>query len=162
MKKSWEKAYNHGFPSSRTLRQAAENVIQVKKELRHENVKHTQNKEKNSQLEKTRDQYKKHFKIVQKNAAQHRDNDLDRLARKRAAEWNIKASQAIVVIKAAEESKKLHTKQRAFLNPKREGGIRKIMVPTPITNIQPKSTHVTNEKIQCTIYDPKEICLMQG
>lgn len=31
------------------------------------------------------------------------------------------------------------------------------MVPTPITNIQPKSTHVTNEKIKCTIYDPKEI-----
>ena len=121
------------------------------------NIVYTQNKEEISQLEKTRDRYKKHLKIVQKNAAQHRDNDLDRLARKRATEWNIKASQAIVVIKAAEESKKLHTKQRAFLKPKREGGIRKIMVPTPITNIQPKSTHVTNEKIQCTIYGPKEI-----
>ena len=128
-----------------------------KKKFRHENVQKVHNREKISKLEERRDKFKRHLKTIQKNAALHRENDLDRLAKKRAAEWNIKASQAIVVIKAAEESNKLHTKQRAFLKPKREGGIRKIMVPMPITNIQPKASHIANEKIQCTIYDPKEI-----
>ena len=44
----------------------------------------------------------------------NRDEELERLAQKRAAEWNIKATQAILVIKEAEDSKSLHAKQRIF------------------------------------------------
>ena len=100
---------------------------------------------------------KRNLKTVQKEAEQHREKDLERLAEKRASEWNIKASKAIIVIKTSEESRRLHKKQRAFLKPKQGGGIRKILVPRPITNIEPKTSDITNEKIQCSVDDPKEI-----
>ena len=100
---------------------------------------------------------KRNLKTVQKEAEQHREKDLERLAEKRASEWNIKASKAIIVIKTSKELQRLHKKQRAFLKPKQGGGIRKILVPRPITNIEPKTSDITNEKIQCSVDDPKEI-----
>ena len=156
-RKVGKKAYDKGYPSSATLRQAAEKYIDTKKALRHERIKSPRNENNILALEASKKIHKKQLKIAQKESIIHRENDLDRLAKKRAEEWNIKASQAIVVIKAAEESKKMHIKQRLFLKPKREGGIKKLMVPTPITNLEPNESHITNEKIQCTIFDSKEM-----
>ena len=51
---------------------------------------------------------KKIHKKNQKEAEKLRNEDLDRLAAKRAEQWNIKASQAIVVIKSSEESRKVY------------------------------------------------------
>ena len=94
---------------------------------------------------KKRKRVKKKLRTTQKDSSKHRENDLERLAEMRASEWNIKASQAIIVIRAAEEARQLHTKQRAFLKPERGGGIRKI-----IMLICPSIAH-------CTVYHQENL-----
>ena len=151
------KAYSNGYPSSKVLRDSADEVIKIKKKLRHERINQPSNIEKIGQLETELQTKKKQLKSKQSQADTLRSDDLDRLATKRAEQWNIKASQAIVVIKAAEESRKSHKKQRIFLKPKQGGSIRQVLVPTPTTNHIPKSNDIINEKIQCLVEDPKEI-----
>ena len=46
-KKVGKKAYKHGYPSSKELRDAATKVIQTKKDLRRENIQRFKNLEKN-------------------------------------------------------------------------------------------------------------------
>ena len=156
-KKIGKFAYSNGYPSSKTLRDSADDVIKTKKQLRHERIQNNKNIHYLAKLEEQLKEKKKLHKHNQKDSAKLWEDDLNSLATKRAKQWNIKALQAIIVIKAAEESRKLHKKQRAFLKPKQNEGNQQILVPTPETNHIPNSKEIVNPKIQCTVEDPKEI-----
>ena len=116
-----KKAYSHGYPSSKVLRDAADEVIKVRKKLRYEQIKYPKDITTIEQLEADLKQKQKQLKTNQNQSEKLRNEDLDRLATKRAEQWNLKASQAIVVIKAAEEAKKLHRKQKNFFVREEEG-----------------------------------------
>ena len=103
-----------------------------------------------------KDKYRQNLKLKQKEAEKSRKEDLDRLAAKRADEWNIKASQAAIVIKNAEESRKVHEKQRIFLKPKRDSGIRHVYVPAPVIQHEPNDKDITNVNTQCRVDSPAE------
>ena len=78
------------------------------------------------------------------------------LAEKQAEEWNLKTSQAIIVIKNSEESRKMHNKQKQFLKPIIKG-IKNILVPSPRTNVISKNRDITDDTIQDKVYDPQQV-----
>lgn len=100
---------------------------------------------------------KDEFKQVQKNSEQHRIAELNELAEQRAKEWDITASKAIVVIKEAEQSWKMHKKQRNFLKPRQDGGIKHVLVPQPRTGILARNGNITDIKTQCRVENPKDV-----
>ena len=55
--------------------------------------------------------------MIQKEADERRDKDMNLLAEKRAEQWDLKTSQVIIAIRNSEESRKLHSKQKNFLKP---------------------------------------------
>ena len=156
-KRTGRKKKKQGYPSSQFLRNAGDEVVQIRKSIRKENIARPRDKYKLILLTKQLLEKKKALKEAQKNSKQHRREDLNRLANKRADEWNIKATNAIIVIKNSEESKKNHNKQRAFLKPRNSGGISQIYVPTPTTQHEIKESDITNSKVQSVVADPKEI-----
>ena len=85
-RKIGRKPYKHGFASSTLLRRTAEEVIQMKKKLRHEKIQKYKNTKLIAQLEDKEKVLKKNLKTVQKDANKHREEDLDCLATKRASE----------------------------------------------------------------------------
>ena len=106
-------AYSKGYPSSSTLRDSANEMIQIRKKLRYERIQPRKSIERINILQERYEDKKKQHKENQRNSEKLREEDLDRLAAKRAEQWKIKASQAIIVIKASEESRKLpYTKNR--------------------------------------------------
>ena len=86
-----------------------------------------------------------------------RDKDTNLLVENRAEQWDLKTSQAIIVIRNSEESRKLHSKQKNFLKPIVKGGIRSVLVPAPRTNVESKENNITNPETQCEFYDPQEV-----
>ena len=159
-KRVGRKHYPHGRPSSNQLREAASTLINCRKELRRERRQRWSNLEKLNYLEEQVRVARMKFLKDQKEAPKLRELDLVRLAEKRACQWNLKASQAIVVIRNSEEARKSHKKQKAFLKPVNGGGIKKILVPTPNSDIgigRIKESHITDASIQCEVDDPKEI-----
>ena len=159
-KRVGRKHYPHGRPSSNQLREAASTLINCRKELRRERRQRWANLEKINHLEEQVRVARMKFLKDQKEAPKLRELDLVRLAEKRACQWNLKASQAIVVIRNSEEARKSHKRQKAFLKPVNGGGIKKILVPTPNSDIgmgRIKESHITDASIQCEVDDPKEI-----
>ena len=148
----------HGYPSSKILREAGDKVVKIKKMLRKERIEKKKNEKKINSLEEQLKEMKKELKQAQQNAKKHRDEELDKLAQKRAAEWNIKATQAIMIIKESEASKSIHAKQRIFLKSKRSGGIKQVYVPRPVTEHKISEKDITNKSIQQVVTEPKDIC----
>ena len=155
-KKVGKKPYKHGYPSSSVLRKAAKKVIKIRKKLRYERTATVKNIKKMKEYENLLQGAKLKLKIQQKMAPVLCEKDLNDLAAKRAEQWNLKASKAIIVIKNAEEAKKTHRKQRIYLKPI-TSGIRKILVPTPRVGVIPNEKDITDASIQCTVDDPKSI-----
>ena len=149
-KKVGKKPYANGLPSSNKLRKAADKMITTRKKLRYERTKHSKDFEQIAIYEAKLQREEIEFKKTQQNATELRDEDLTQLAAKRAEQWNLKASKAIIVIKNAEHAKKTHRKQRNFLKPM-SGGIRKIKVPAPISGICPTEKHITDDKVQVDV-----------
>ena len=135
-KKVGKKPYGNGYPSSNPLRKAAIKVIKNRKYLRYERTAYRKDFKKIREYEKILDAAKADLSEKQKNAVDLREHDLNELAKKRAEQWDLKVSTAINVIKNSEESKRTHRKQRAFLKP-RHGGVKKILVPKPISGVAP-------------------------
>ena len=156
-RKVGRKPYKNGYPMSQEVREAGDNLVHTRKLMRQENRKKEKNIHTIADLESRRDECKKALQEAQKSADKYRAAELDRLATKRAEEWNLKASQAIVVIKAAEDAKKSHRRQRAFLKPSEGGGIRQVYVPIPRTDIIPDEKHITDVRVQSVVEDPKEV-----
>ena len=148
----------HGYPSSKTLREAGDKVFNIQKSLRKERIKKIKDNKRINELERDLKEKKNELRSAQKNATKNRDEELDKLAQKRASEWNIKATQAILVIKEAEESKNLHAKQRIFLKGRKSGGIKQIYVPKPVTNHKLQEKDITNKQIQQIVTEPRDIC----
>ena len=44
-----------------------------------------------------------------------------------------------------------------YLKPTREGNIQRVLVPAPMQGIIPNDSHITDEHVQYTVEDPKEI-----
>ena len=63
----------------------------------------------------------------------------------------------ITKLSESEASKKTHKKQKAFLKPKREGNIQRLLVPVPREGITAKESNITDVKMQCWVDDPQEI-----
>ena len=164
-KRAGKKPYRNGFPYSSEVRNAGHDLVASKKEIRKEKGKDIVSINRLAALEKKRDECKKNLKLKQSEAKIHRENELERLAEKRAGEWNLTASQAIIVIKNAEEAKSTHRLQRNFLKPNTGGGINKIYVPAPKTQHEPKDEDITNVKVQYPVENLKDvfnILLMQN
>ena len=156
-KRAGKKPYKNGFPFSSEVRNAGHDLVASRKEIRKEKLKEIVSIDRLVTLEDNRDECKKELKKKQSEAKIHRENELERLAEKRAGEWNLTASQAIIVIKNAEEAKSTHRFQRNFLRPRDGCGISKIYVPAPRSNHVPEETDITNEKIQYPVENPKEV-----
>ena len=155
-RKIGKKKYKNCFPSSNKLRKAASKVVKLKKELRYQRTSRKIDLDKIVEAKSKLKEAKSQLKQCQKEAPTLREKDLMDLAAKRANQWNLKASKAIIVIKNAEEAKKVHRKQRIFLKP-RKSGVKKIAVPTPRTELIPDEKHITDMKVQCYVDDSKEI-----
>ena len=61
------------------------------------------------------------------------------------------------MIKEAEAAKKSHQKQRAFLKPREGGGIQKVLVLAPLTNVPARDKNITNEKTQYEVDDQVQV-----
>ena len=149
--------YPDGFPMSPTLKRSAEKVINIKSKLRKSSIK-SKNDEK--QIIKLRENLKhayKQLRDTQKKSAELRKEFLQDLAKKKSKEWNVTASQAVVIIEAAEEAKELHKKHRYYIKPRGEANIKSLLVPAPVSNWIPSPDDITNEKCQTQIDDPTTI-----
>ena len=158
-RKTGRSHYKQGYPASRQLKKAADDYFDAKSELRRATTYRFGAivpkivAEKQKQVKK-----KKHeLKCKQKQAIKLREDDLLMLAEKKAGEWNIKASKAILVIRDAEKSKRVHKKQRYFLNPQQKGGIRQLLVPAPKTNITSKESNITDPDTQYEVEDQNQM-----
>ena len=149
--------YKHGFAFSTSVKQAALDVIETRKKMRYTNVTQECSRRDKEKLELELKQRLHELKILQANADKQREEDLSLLAMKRAEEWDMKTSEAIIVIKNSEESKAVHKKQKHFLKPSMKGGIKSILVPAPRTNVIAHSRNITDESTQYEVEDPKEI-----
>ena len=156
-KRVGRKQYNNGYPSSRKLKEAGNAVFEARKKMRYEKTKKHSDAEKIYEHVVDIKDCKRALKETQKNATKEREDDLLLLAEKRAEEWNLTAAKAIIVIKEAEVSRKMHRKQRQYLKPVRDGHIQRILVPAPVQGIVPQERHVTDASVQYTVEDPKEI-----
>ena len=156
-KRVGRKHYPSGYPFSRKLKEAGDKVFHARKVLRYESTKENSNEKKMNEYIVELKESKRELQQVQNNAIEEREQDLLELAEKRAEEWNITATKAILVIKESEASKKTHRKQKAFLKPKREGNIQRLLVPAPREGITAKESNITDTKTQCWVDDPQEI-----
>ena len=102
-KKVGKKPYGKGYPSSNLLRKAATKVITTRKHLRYERTAYNKDFRKIQQFESQLDVAKDKFKQSQQDSVQLREQDLNDLAKKRANQWDLKVSKAIIVIKNSEE-----------------------------------------------------------
>ena len=117
-RKIGKKKYKQSFPSSNKLRAAASKVVEIKKALRYQRTSSNRIPGDTLENEKKLKEAKHNLKLCQKEAPSLREKDLMELAEKRASQWDLKATKAILVIKNSEESKKVHRKQRLFLKPR--------------------------------------------
>ena len=157
-KKVGEKVYGRGVPSSNTLHKSANKMVSTRKKLRYERTRTFKDFKLMREYEDSHKNAKIKFKENQKKAVQLREQDLEDMAKKRAAQWKLIASRAILVIKNSEEARRTHRKQRHYLKPL-AGSIRRIMVLTPISNIEPNDKHITDEQVPTNVHehDTKEI-----
>ena len=102
-KRVGRKNKGYGYPSSKTLNDVGDMVVTTKKKLRSESIKKVKDAVTIEAIKKDLTINKKLLKQVQRESIKHREQELDQLAKKRAEQWNIKAAQAIIVIKASEE-----------------------------------------------------------
>lgn len=125
--------YKQGFAHSVELQDAANSVIRLKKARRliaagiiEDDLIDSQGMQR--QLQKAYI----HLRETQQGAAELRADSLAELAEKRAGQWNTTAAKAILVIKEAEKSRRLHAKHRRFIKQENLGTLRSILVPAPV------------------------------
>ena len=134
-KKSGPAPYQGGHRFSPRLRDAAIRVTQAKKKVRMVSLgmmKEVTNQTKDI-LQRELEWAKKDLKDVQRCSAKFREDHLNDLAEKRANQWNLKHSEALLIIKVAEKSRDRHEKHRRWLKDQWQGTLRHLLVPKPIT-----------------------------
>ena len=158
-KKAGRAHYKNGFPASRALKKATDEYFEAKANLqRATNYRYGKMDNEKVKEQKQLVKQKKHeLKYKQKRAAKLREDDLLLLAEKRAEEWNIKSSKVILVIRESERSRNTHRKQQAFMKPQQKGGIRKVLVPAPKTNVISKEKNITDHTTQYEVEDQNHI-----
>ena len=58
-----------------------------------------------------------------------------------------------MVIRESENSHNIHCKQQVFMKPQLKGGIRKVLVPAPKTNVISKEKNITDHTTQYEVED---------
>ena len=151
------KHYNGGFPSSPKLKEAAREVIRVKKLLRYVSVNMVEEKHSIEVLKKELKEKYAQLRKVQKISKELRQQHLEDLAIKWSKQWNMTANQAIIIIKDAEDSKAMHKKHKRYMKPEQGGVINHLYVPDPCSNWSPSETDITNVKCQTKVTDQQSI-----
>ena len=126
--------YDNGFPSSQTLTNVTKKIFTTKVDIRKENLKDDLDDSKLQQLYQRQKENYKELRQVQKKATEMRIEHLHKLAEKRSKPWNMDKAQAITIIEAAEQSKRIHKKHKHYVKPASDGNIRHLLVPKPVTN----------------------------
>ena len=135
-KKSGPLPYRDGFPDSPQLRQAAFQVVRLKKYLRLISLDILQGDE--AERKKAKNDLKAAMitlREAQKSSHMLRQEFLCELAEKRSRQWKMKAVEALEIIRESERSQQMHRKHRRFMKPGNMGTLRSLLIPAPITGI---------------------------
>ena len=112
-----KKYYKNGFPFSPKLKEAGDEIFQLRKQLR---ICSTELGRENKEYRQLKGRVQKAYQSlqeVQSDATKHRRDHLQQLATKRSQQWNVTAAQAANIIEEAEASKETHSKLRNFIKP---------------------------------------------
>ena len=151
------KHYRSGYPLSPILKKAAYEVMEIKKQLRIISLNDEDGKEKIITLKNDLKTKYKELRQAQKISKELRKKHLNDLAFKQGQQWNLSASQAVVIIKEAEESKEIHKKHKRMMKPTDGGAINELYVPAPVSNWEPEEIDITNVNCQMKVTDSTEI-----
>jgi hypothetical protein len=91
---------------------------------------------------------------TQAHSTELRQEFLDQLKEKRAAEWNLPACEALFIIEESERSRRLHAKHKSFMKPSAGGNLRTLLVPAPITG---HINNIRDPRTYYTVEDPAHI-----
>ena len=156
-RKAGKRHYKRSYPFSPKLKEAAMNIIDIRKKIRSESIQYDINKDR---LKITKEQLKvayQQLRKVQKQADELRNNHLMELSEKRALQWNVKTKDAAKTIREAEKSKKMHQTHKWHLKLTKKGAINHIYVPYPIDNWTPKKEDIQTKQCQMRIDQPSDI-----
>ena len=135
-KKSGSLPYKDGFPDSPQLRQAAFQVVRLKKYLRLVSLNILQGDEEES--ENAKEDLKQAMltlREAQKSSHMLRQEFLIELAEKRSRQWKMKEVEALEIIRESERSQQMHRNHRRFMKPGNMGTLRSLLIPAPITGV---------------------------
>ena len=156
-KKSGKSHYKKGKAYSPILAEAADDMIDCRKELRKESVSTPRDEDKMEELKILLKEAKREFRIIQSKSHELREKFLQELYTKKAKAWNITSQQAATVICEAEASRKMHKRHKDYIKPQQQGATKYILVPAPVSNWTPKGSDITNKNVQTRVDDPKQI-----